>query len=567
MSKWTGYYTITPGKKKDPFFEMLKHVLDYPENEFLTVDFLTPTLEKFRRTCIKTAASCLFSAQLAGYINFDSASVDELDSLYDSEYEGSNTSYPNVVRMSKKLLNDLNQGDHAIIRHFQMDRKRNMYCLPKSHVRQSDEERQSYAKSSKGSGGFLHNDSMTVSIHPALTNLIEEGSLTHTRFEPSEDTVNALNILQKTQWSINLDFLDFIAYFTYEGEKITPYPEDIRQVAWQRSDNMMLRDIFIEKMGLRNRDPAMESRFRDVKFILKQARKNLVNAGNVFWHPWFCDWRGRFNTRVNELSPQGNDLSKAMLLFAEWKPLGKRGRYWLYVRAYELLRKIPRINKDHPKLHAFDMQVKWVEDEKRLKKIINYGKKLTRKTSEIELEKLLQDLKVGKPKPKSEIFQRIAFLIEFVRIHEVYDKEKDWDKVKSGLPIHLDASCNGFQHIAALTRLTRNEKFDTEGLTPKEIEELAKQELEKKKELAEEVNVLNKGKEVKGDLYEEVAETAKENLYEDFQEAKNLKAIIEDLGLGQKSRDELIAKIFSREFCKPLVILAGYGAKDLVLLS
>ena len=74
-----------------------------------------------------------------------------------------------------------------------------------------------------------------------------------------------------------------------------------------------------------------------------------------------------------------------MLLFAEWKPLGKRGRYWLYVRAYELLRKIPRINKDHPKLHAFDMQVKWVEDEKRLKKIINYGKKLTRKTSEIDL--------------------------------------------------------------------------------------------------------------------------------------------------------------------------------------
>ena len=68
-------------------------------------------------------------------------------------------------------------------------------------------------------------------------------------------------------------------------------------------------------------------------------------------------------------------------------------------------------------------------------------------------------MKVGKPKPKSEIFQRIAFLIEFVRIHEVYDKEKDWDKVKSGLPIHLDASCNGFQHIAALTR---NEKLAKE---------------------------------------------------------------------------------------------------------
>ena len=547
LSKWTGYYTILPGKK-DPFFEQLKHVLDYPVNEFLTVDFITPALEKFRRTCIKTAASCLFSAQLAGYINFDSASVDELDSLYDSEYEGSNTSYPNVVRMSKKLLNDLNQGDHAIIRHFQMDRKRNMYCLPKSHVRQSDEERQSSAKSSKGNGGFLHNDSMTVSIHPALTNLIEEGSLTHTRFEPSEDTINALNILQKTQWSINLDFLDFIAYFTYEGEKITPYPEDIRQVAWQRSDNMMLRDIFIERMGLRSSDTSMESRFRDIKFILKQARKNLLNAGNIFWHPWFCDWRGRFNTKVNELSPQGDDLSKAMLLFAKWKPLGERGRYWLYVRAYELLRKIPKINDGFPKLDAFDRQVEWVEE--RLDKIIKYGKKLNRKTSEIELEKLLQDLKVDKPKPKSEIFQRIAFLIEFVRIHEVYDKEKDWDKVKSGLPIHLDASCNGFQHIAALTRLTRNE-------------ELAEDELEKKEELAKEVNLLNKSTLAKGDLYKEVAVIAKNNLDEDFVEAKQIKKLIDDLELNENSRNALEEKIFSREFCKPLVILAGYGARDL----
>ena len=66
----------------------------------------------------------------------------------------------------------------------------------------------------------LHNDSMTVSIHPALTNLIEEEFNSH-KIRTSEDTINALNILQKTQWSINLDFLDFIAYFTYEGENHT----------------------------------------------------------------------------------------------------------------------------------------------------------------------------------------------------------------------------------------------------------------------------------------------------------------------------------------------------------
>ena len=93
-------------------------------------------------------------------------------------------------------------------------------------------------------------------------------------------------------------------------------------------------------MDLLGQDEATKAKFRNVNANLKQARKNLYNAGNVFWHPWFCDWRGRFNTKVNELSPQGDDLSKALLLFTEWKPLGDKGQKWLYVRAYDLLKKI-----------------------------------------------------------------------------------------------------------------------------------------------------------------------------------------------------------------------------------
>ena len=165
---------------------------------------------------------------------------------------------------------------------------------------------------------------------PCCLNLVEDERLSHTRFEPTQETLNALNILQETQWSINLDFLDFIADFTYDGEKVSPYPIDIRQGAWQRSDNMELKEIFVDKMKLRSQDVATKSRVRTINAILKQARKNLFNSGNVFWHPWFCDWRGRFNTKVNELSPQGDDLSKAMLLFTEWKPLGE-GRKILVV--------------------------------------------------------------------------------------------------------------------------------------------------------------------------------------------------------------------------------------------
>ena len=98
-----------------------------------------------------------FSAFSAGLINFDAASIDELDSLYDGEYEHSGTSYPNVIRMSKHLYENLNMGDHAIIRHFQMD-ENEYVLLTKTHI--------PFAIGQRGVGGFLHNESMSVSLIP-----------------------------------------------------------------------------------------------------------------------------------------------------------------------------------------------------------------------------------------------------------------------------------------------------------------------------------------------------------------------------------------------------------------
>ena len=95
---------------------------------------------------------------------------------------------------------------------------------------------------------------------------------------------------------------------------------------------MQLRATFVDLMELNKDDEDTISLFSSISSTLKQARKNLLNAGNVFWHAWFCDWRGRFNTRIDQLGPQGDDLSKALLLFTEWKPLGERGRYWMCSR-------------------------------------------------------------------------------------------------------------------------------------------------------------------------------------------------------------------------------------------
>ena len=90
-------------------------------------------------------------------------------------------------------------------------------------------------------------------------------------------------------------------------------------------------------------------------------------------------------------------------------------------------------------------------------------------------------------------------MIEFNRIHKQYAKTNDWDLTRSGLPVHLDASCNGFQHIAALTR---NEK------------------------LAKSVNLLNHENGQKGDLYQEVATEATRSFVNGSEESAELREII-----------------------------------------
>jgi hypothetical protein len=482
---------------------------DFPEGESLNSN--QEKVEKQTESSIRLSLNCIYLLFEKSMIDISIPDLKELDYIYSEEYGNSGKSQPNIARLNQGFQEKhLNQGEHAIIRHFNKDQKRNMYCLPKNHKKDVK-------------GGFLKL-SKSKSQPADLERLIESGKIKHQRFEFSQSTLDSLNSLQKTQWSINLDFLDFIAELTDGGEVVDPYPINIRQSAWKKSDNMKLRDIFITSMELNKLDQSTLSRMMTINSILKQSRKNIYNAPNVFWHSWSCDWRGRFNCRTPEISPQGADLSKSLLLFNEWKIIGERGKYWLYVRAYDLLHHV--IGGSREKFDSFDKKVESVEEN--LNEYLEIGNKLYKYPIQA---KTLDDLKGPKKWKDSEIFQKIAFLIEFIRIHDELKKNyNQWDKVKSGLPIHLDASCNGFQHISALTR---------------------------NKPLAKSVNLISENN-TKKDLYQEVADLAGEKF-----ETSDLKQLLCKFGLNEHELQEFKRVILVRELCKPLVMVKGYGARDL----
>ena len=290
-------------------------------------------------------------------------------------------------------------------------------------------------------------------------------------------------------------------------------------------------------------------KLEEIRDTLKSIFRVIRNGDNVFWLPWNICFRGRLHSN-SILSPQKGDFSKAIIRFKEWKILGESGWRWLRIHVCNLLSEVdleeffkgsgttlswnfdPLIKKK-----SFNSRIKWIEEH--LESILYLSENIH---NPIILDKLgvhLEEL----IKPKGEVFQRLAAILEFERIVIEYRKIGDWNRIKSGLPVHLDASCNGFQHVSALLQDS---------------------------DLARKVNLLKPedGRDGVEDLYGEVAEYAKSvfdkgensNLREYLQKNKIILGINEEDIFGFR-------EIFTRSLAKRPTIAKGYGQNKVQVVA
>src|SRR5699024_7650217 len=85
---------------------------------------------------------------------------------------------------------------------------------------------------------------------------------------------------------------------------------------------------------------------------LSALLRNMQDIGRTIYNPVFMDSRGRTYYR-GRLNPQGSDRVKGLYHFAEGKPLGARGLYWLKVHVANCF------GYDSTR---FDDRVRWVDD-------------------------------------------------------------------------------------------------------------------------------------------------------------------------------------------------------------
>lgn len=151
-----------------------------------------------------------------------------------------------------------------------------------------------------------------------------------------------LNGLQETPWKINLRVYEVMreAYEQSLPLPCIPSAEDIPlpskpEGIEEDEKGGPIRTAWRKEAAAVHRANAdrRTSRFEFIRG-LSIAKDNLDQEAIYFPHR--CDFRGRAYAATTTLSPQGPDEIKALLHFAEGKPLGGRGLFWLAVHGANL---------------------------------------------------------------------------------------------------------------------------------------------------------------------------------------------------------------------------------------
>lgn len=212
--------------------------------------------------------------------------------------------------------------------------------------------------------------------------------------------LDCLNKLQSVGWRINPDILKTYQYFFHK--ETTPSPFKVHS----EPDEEKRQSFLIEAQSIEN--------------------LALKNIDNVFYHCYNFDFRGRIYVNTAFLHEQSSDNAKGLLLFDKGVPLGEHGLFYLKVHLSNCF------GNDKVSLKE---RAEFVD--KHLELFISYAEKPTLNQGWIETESP---------------FCFLAACNELRKIKEWILEGNLVEEYICHLPIYIDGSNNGVQHLVALSK-------------------------------------------------------------------------------------------------------------------
>lgn len=249
------------------------------------------------------------------------------------------------------------------------------------------------------------------------------------------EPMQAVNKLQKTAWSINYRVHDVLKAVWKGNLQIglpateplvvpeSPFPKGLKK---EDMTDAQYHDFLLWKRAASKTYTAERERFSkclQLSRVMQMASK--YRAHEALYYVYTLDFRGRIYCTSPGLTPQGADFSKGLLQFAEGKPLGERGAYWLAVHGANVF--------GYDKA-SYDDRNAWVKEHEA--QILSCAKDPMSSES--------RSFWADADKP----WQFLAFCFEWLGYIQ------EGTRFCSRLPIALDGSCNGLQNFSAMLRDT-----------------------------------------------------------------------------------------------------------------
>ncbi len=188
--------------------------------------------------------------------------------------------------------------------------------------------------------------------------------------------------------------------------------------------------VFIEYCQSSN-PTARESKKRLCRTTIELATE-LCNV--LFYHRYFFDFRGRVYPATGFLHEQGTDLAKGLIMLGAQVPLGQHGAKWLKHSAASNWANDAGDGVKTDKLSMED-RVKWADENMHL--LLGYA-----------VDHLNNTEWMSADSP----WQFLAVCFELLALEEHIASGESEETFMSGLVCYIDGSCNGSQHLAALTK-------------------------------------------------------------------------------------------------------------------
>lgn len=256
-------------------------------------------------------------------------------------------------------------------------------------------------------GGYLLNDEKYTD-----TLIIPKWRFKESSFIKEYNVIyNLINNISSVGYKINKNVLEFISTYGFKY-------------------NLIMDPSYIHPLSQKKKLTKQEYKEYSSYLNKLDLQENILGVVEVFSniHEFFLpvrlDFRGRLYCISEYLNYQSTELAKALLLFSKPEKLNKADiRGISYLKAFGANCFGNKLDKK-----SWKDRITWVDNN--LNKIINF------KDGEL----------INQAENK---LMFTAFCFEYNRYLESLDNEKDY--FETYLPIQLDATCNGYQHLSLLS--------------------------------------------------------------------------------------------------------------------